>query len=144
MSALRAEYDDAVAEGVNFLWNSSIVEIEGGDDDRLRSVLLETKKEDGSTEQHRMDADHVVMAVGSSPAARIIVSTTDGIEVDERGYVLTREEPYGMSTRPAYLQAAMLQTDLQRWCMRCATQKQVAESIARYIDAVKLLQIINQ
>ena len=29
MTALRAEYDDAVAEGVKFLWNSSITKIEG-------------------------------------------------------------------------------------------------------------------
>jgi len=143
MSALRAEYDDAVAEGVNFLWNSSIVEIEGGDDDRLRSVLLETKKEDGSTEQHRMDADHVVMAVGSSPAARI-VSTTDGIEVDERGYVLTREEPYGMSTRPGVFAGGDVTNRPATVVHAMRDAKQVAESIARYIDAVKLLQIINQ
>ena len=143
MSALRAEYDDAVAEGVNFLWNSSIVEIEGGDDDRLRSVLLETKKEDGSTEQHRMDADHVVMAVGSSPAARI-VSTTDGIEVDERGYVLTREEPYGMNTRPGVFAGGDVTNRPATVVHAMRDAKQVAESIARYIDAVKLLQIINQ
>lgn len=143
MSALRAEYDDAVAEGVNFLWNSSIIEIEGGDDDRLRSVLLETKNDDGTTEQRRMPADRVVMAVGSAPAARI-VSTTDGIDVDERGYVLTREEPYGMTTRPGVFAGGDVTNRPATVVHAMRDAKQVAESIARYIDAVKLLQIINQ
>lgn len=143
MSALRAEYDDAVAEGVNFLWNSSIIEIEGGGDDRLRSVLLETKNDDGTTEQRRMPADRVVMAVGSAPAARI-VSTTDGIDVDERGYVLTREEPYGMTTRPGVFAGGDVTNRPATVVHAMRDAKQVAESIARYIDAVKLLQIINQ
>ena len=90
-----------------------------------------------------MDADHVVMAVGSSPAARI-VSTTDGIEVDERGYVLTREEPYGMSTRPGVFAGGDVTNRPATVVHAMRDAKQVAESIARYIDAVKLLQIINQ
>ena len=49
-------------------------------------------------ERHEEDADVVIMAVGSQPASRI-VSTTEGIDVDDRGYVLTRDMPYGMTTR---------------------------------------------
>ena len=139
MSALRAEYDDAVAEGVKFLWKSSVVEIDGKPGSpKLDHIVIDT---DG--ELTTVDADHVIMAVGSAPASRI-VSTTDGIEVDGKGYVLTRETPYGMTSRkgvfaggdvinrPATVVHAMLDAKL------------VAEGIAKYVDAVKLLETINQ
>lgn len=139
MSALRAEYDDAVAEGVKFLWKSSVVEIDGKPDSpKLDHIVIDT---DG--ERTTVDADHVIMAVGSAPASRI-VSTTEGIDVDGKGYVLTRETPYGMTSRkgvfaggdvinrPATVVHAMLDAKL------------VAEGIAQYVDAVKLLETINK
>ncbi|MDE5981631.1 MAG: NAD(P)-dependent oxidoreductase [Duncaniella sp.] len=139
MSALRAEYDDAVAESVKFLWKSSVVEIDGKPDSpKLDHIVIDT---DG--ERTTVDADHVIMAVGSAPASRI-VSTTEGIDVDGKGYVLTRETPYGMTSRkgvfaggdvinrPATVVHAMLDAKL------------VAEGIAQYVDAVKLLETINQ
>lgn len=88
MTALKAEYDDAVAEGVRFLWNSSVTDIHNTDGvlDRITVVT------DG--EAAELPADKVIMAVGSAPAARI-VSTTEGIEVDGNGYVLTRDLPTG-------------------------------------------------
>lgn len=43
-------------------------------------------------------ADKVFLAIGSRPANRI-VSTTSGIEVDERGYVISHDRPYCMTTR---------------------------------------------
>ena len=78
---------------MKFLWNSSIVGIHGKDDWRLESVDIQTPEG-----QVNAPADFVIQAVGSVPASRI-VSTTEGIEVDEKGYVLTRENPYGMTTR---------------------------------------------
>ncbi|MDE6286773.1 MAG: FAD-dependent oxidoreductase, partial [Muribaculaceae bacterium] len=93
MSALRSEYDDALAEGVQFCWNTSIKEILTDADGRLCALVVDTP--DG---EQRVEAQKVIMAVGSAPASRI-VSTTDGIEVDEKGYVITRETPYGMTTR---------------------------------------------
>ena len=45
-----------------------------------------------------LPVDRLILAIGSVPASRII-STTEGIEVNERGYVLTRDTPYGMTTR---------------------------------------------
>jgi len=43
MSALRAEYDDAVKEGVKFMWNTSIKEIhEGTVPGSLSSITVET------------------------------------------------------------------------------------------------------
>lgn len=113
MSALRAEYDDAVKEGVKFLWESSVTNITGGDDGKLRSVTITR-----GDESREMPLERLIMAVGSAPASRI-VSTTEGIDVDSRGYVLTRETPYGMTTRRVCLPAAMSPTAPPPWSTPC-------------------------
>ncbi|MDE6042171.1 MAG: FAD-dependent oxidoreductase, partial [Muribaculaceae bacterium] len=79
MSALRSEYDDALAEGVQFCWNTSIKEILTDANGHLCALVLSTPEG-----ERRVEAQKVIMAVGSSPASRI-VSTTDGIEVDDKG-----------------------------------------------------------
>lgn len=138
MKALRSEYEDAVAEGVKFLWNTSITNIQAHDAEHLESVTLETEGEATRT----VPADHVVMAVGSAPAARI-VSTTGGIEVDDKGYVLTRETPYGMTTRKGVFAGGDVTNRPATVVHAMRDAKQVAEGIARYIDAIKLLDTIN-
>lgn len=137
MKALRSEYDDAVTEGVRFLWNSSITEIEGGDGNRLSRITIDT----GGT-RTTVPADRVILAVGSSPASRI-VSTTDGIEVDSRGYVLTRDTPYGMTTRKGVFAGGDVTNRPATVVHAMCDAKQVAEGIARYVDAVKLMESIN-
>lgn len=137
MSALRAEYDDAVREGVKFMWQSEVVNITPKDDWRLASVDIRTPE--GIISR---DADFLVQAVGSLPASRI-VSTTDGIEVDEKGYVLTRETPYGMTTRKGVFAGGDVTNRPATVVHAMRDAKQVAEGIASYIDAVKLLEAIN-
>ena len=139
MKALRSEYDDAVNEGVKFLWNTSITNIEALDGERLKSVTLQTEGEP----ERIVPADHVVMAVGSAPAARI-VSTTTGIEVDDRGYVLTRETPYGMTTRKGVFAGGDVTNRPATVVHAMRDAKLVAEGIARYVDAIKLLDTINK
>ena len=137
MKALRSEYDDAVTEGVRFLWNSSITEIEGGDGNRLSRITIDT-----AGTRTTVPADRVILAVGSSPASRI-VSTTDGIEVDSRGYVLTRDNPYGMTTRKGVFAGGDVTNRPATVVHAMRDAKQVAEGIARYVDAVKLMESIN-
>lgn len=137
MSALRAEYDDAVKEGVKFLWNTSITSIEALDDEHLKELTLNI---DGV--EKIVPVDHVVMAIGSAPASRI-VSSTDGIEVDDRGYVLTRENPYGMSTRKGVFAGGDVTNRPATVVHAMRDAKLVAEGIARYVDAIKLMESIN-
>lgn len=137
MKALKAEYDDAVSEGVKFLWNSSIVNIEALDSEHLKSVTIESE---GATSI--LPADHVIMAVGSVPASRI-VSSTDGIEVDDKGYVLTRENPYGMTTRKGVFAGGDVTNRPATVVHAMSDAKSVAEGIVRYVDAVKLMESIN-
>lgn len=137
MSALRAEYDDAVCEGVKFLWESSIVKINPKDDWRLSDVDIQTPE--GLV---NVPADFVIQAVGSVPASRI-VSTAEGIEVDKKGYVLTRETPYGMTTRKGVFAGGDVTNRPATVVHAMRDAKQVADGIASYIDAVKLLEAIG-
>ena len=82
------------------------------------------------------------MALGSAPASRI-VSTTKGIDVDDRGYVITREKPYGMTTRQGVFAGGDVVNRPSTVVLAMRDAKMVAEGIAQYVDAVKLLEAIN-
>lgn len=136
MSALRAEYDDAVAEGVKFLWDTTVKAIHGDEGNRLSHIDIET-----AGEAAEMPVDRLIQAVGSAPASRI-VSTTQGIEVDDRGYVVTRDNPYGMSSRRGVFAGGDVSGRPATVVHAMADAKLVAEGIARYVDALRLMQSI--
>lgn len=139
MPALRSEYDDAVKEGVNFNWESNIVEIHSDENGNMTEVVIETKDGERRVEK----ADYVLLALGSKPASRI-VSTTTGIEVDDRGYVITRETPYGMTTRKGVFAGGDVVNRPSTVVLAMRDAKQVAEGIAQYVDAIKLIDAINE
>ena len=133
VTALKAEFDEAVAEGVKFRWDSTVVNIEGGDDSKLRSVTIQS-----GDDLEVVPVERLILAIGSAPAARI-VSSTEGIDVDEHGYVLTRDNPYGMTSRKGVFAGGDV-TDRPATVVHAMEDaKKVAEGIARYVDAVKLV-----
>lgn len=87
-------------------------------------------------------ADKVLMAIGSVPASRI-VSTTKGIDVDDSGYVLTREKPCGMTSRKGVFAGGDVVNRPSTVVLAMRDAKKVAEGIAQYVDAIKLLEAIN-
>lgn len=82
--------------------------------------------------------NRVLLAIGSRPANRI-VSTTTGIDVDESGYVITRERPYGMTTRKGVFAGGDVVHTPQTVVLAMKEAKRVAVGIAQYVDAKKLL-----
>lgn len=82
------------------------------------------------------------MAVGNVPASRI-VSTTEGIEVDDKGYVITREMPYGMTTRKGVFAGGDVTNRPATVVHAMQDARKVAEGMLRYLDAVKLLETID-
>ena len=136
MSALRSEYEEAVSEGVKFNWESNLVEILDYNG-TLSGVVIE---HDGQRRTEK--ADKVLMAIGSVPASRI-VSTTKGIDVDESGYVLTREKPCGMTSRKGVFAGGDVVNRPSTVVLAMRDAKKVAEGIAQYVDAIKLLEAIN-
>ena len=145
MAALKAEYDDAVKEGAHFNWHSSIVEIHVDENDEIKEVVIETKEKNGEEEtvtRRTEKADRVVMAVGATPNTRI-VRTTSGLENDEKKFLITRDVPYGMTTRKGVFAGGDVANRQATVVHAMQDAKRVAEGIAQYVDAVKLMKKIE-
>lgn len=138
MPAIKAEYDEAVKEGVKFLWQTQATQFIGNEENHLKEVRLQ------SPEGERLAPfDRIFFAIGQRPANRI-VSTTAGIEVDEKGYVITTERPYGMTTRRGVFAGGDVVHRPQTVVLAMKAAKAVAQGIAQYVDAVKLLAHIDE
>ncbi len=130
--ALRAEYDAAVAEGVKFVWKTSPTAYLG-EDGQLTGVKVLTEGE-----EKIIPTKKVFLAVGSQPANRI-VSTTYGIDVDQDGYVVVKDRPYGMTTRKGVFAGGDVVHRPATVVLAMKEAKHVAQGISAYIEAVKLL-----
>lgn len=134
MSATPTEYQEAVNEGIKFLWETSTKEFIGNDDGKVTGIRADTPE--GEKE---IPFDRIFLAIGSRPANRI-VSTTTGIDVDKYGYVIIKERPYGMTTRKGVFAGGDVVHHPQTVVLAMKAAKQVAAGIAQYVDAVKLLE----
>lgn len=161
VSAFRTEYNAAVQEGIQFNFmkqpiayfnkkqmralNNIRRQTEQGDETQVAGLLLQnmTQNPDGEFVpeggQEVLPCDCVILAVGQKPAARI-VSTTKGIQVDNRGFVITRERPYGMTTRAGVFSSGDVVHGPATVVLAMKESKKVAAGIAQYIDAKKLIE----
>ena len=146
MAALKAEYDDAIKEGAYFNWHSSITEIHIDDQENIKEVVIETREkgENGEEQVTRRTepADRIIMAVGATPNTRI-VRTTSGLENDEKKFLITRDIPYGMTTRKGVFAGGDVANRQATVVHAMQDAKRVAEGIAQYVDAVKLMNAIE-
>ena len=134
ISANPSEYQEAVKEGVRFYWETSTKEFIGNDKGRVTGLRADTP------EGEKIIAfDRIFLAIGSRPANRI-VSTTTGIDVDEKGYIITKERPYGMTSRRGVFAGGDVVHHPQTVVLAMKAAKQVAAGIAQYVDAIKLLE----
>ncbi len=160
ISCFPSEYEAAVKEGVQFNFlqqpiaylnkkqmralNAMRQKASESDETELAGLLVQNivKTEDGQFieegGQVALPCDCVILAIGQRPAARI-VSTTKGIQVDNRGFVITRERPYGMTTRAGVFSSGDVVHGPATVVLAMKESKKVAAGIAQYIDAKKLL-----
>lgn len=132
MSATKAEYDSTIADGVEFIWEHSPLEYVGNEN-------VEGLKVNSPDGEKVLKADMVYLAVGSRPANRI-VSTTEGIGIDDRGHVITKEHPYGMTTRKGIFAGGDVVHKPATVVLAMKEAKKVAKGIAAYVDAIKLIE----
>ena len=138
------EYEEALEEGVVFEFETSISAIHG--DRKLSGVTLQhyfrrpVGRESvvvpvpGSDEE--VACDKLILAIGQKPFARI-VSTTTGIKTNERGYVVTENEPYyGMTTRAGVFAAGDVVHEPKTVILAMREGRKVAESIDAYLQAL--------
>ena len=102
----------------------------------LRAARL--KSSDGESIE---EFDRMFLAIGSRPANRIV--STDGIGTEEKGYVISSEYPMGMTTRRGVFAGGDVVHRPQTVVLAMKAAKEVAQGIAQYVDAVKLLQHIE-
>lgn len=134
MPAIESEFSEAVKEGIKFRWQTQAKEFLGNGGNRLKAIRLETP------EGERVEPfDRVFLAIGSRPASRI-VSTTEGIDIDEKGYVIVKDRPYGMTTRPGVFAGGDVVHRPQTVVMAMKAAKMVAQGIAEYVDAERLMR----
>ena len=132
--ALETEYQAAVAEGTQFLFEHSPKEFQGENGQLI--ALLASSPQD----EKLIPCDKVFLAIGSRPANRI-VSTTTGIDVNEGGYVICKERPFGMTTRRGVFAGGDVVHKPTNVVLAMRDAKKVAVGIREYVDAVKLLEI---
>ena len=142
MSALRAEYDDAVREGVHFNWWGAISEIHVDDNLDITEIVLETTEPGKEPVRQTLPANNIIMAIGATPATKI-VRTTSGLDNDEHNFLITRELPYGMTTRKGVFAGGDVVGRQATVVHAMQDAKKVAMGIAQYVDAVKLMKAIN-
>lgn len=133
MAADKLEYDSAVADGVKFMWESTPKEYVGSEEGKLKGLLVDEEGNDIV-----IPCDKVLVAIGSKPAKRII-STTKGIEVNDNGYLITKEKPYGMTTLNGVFAGGDVVHQPATVVLAMKEAKKVVAGIASYVDAIKLL-----
>lgn len=133
MPAIQAEYQAALQEGVKFLWQTSTTEFLGDAEGKVIGLRANTPE---GVKEYAFD--RICLAVGSRPASRI-VSTTEGIDTDDNGYVLVKERPFGMTSRKGVFAGGDVVHRPQTVVMAMKAAKSVAVGIAQYVDAIKLL-----
>lgn len=143
MTALPSEYHHAREEGVQFIWLAGTKQFLG--QDKLTGLEYEAMEIDseknirGTGRFETISANKVIIAIGQRPAARII-STTTGIEVNEQGYIITKDRPYGMSTRRGVFAGGDVVHQPATVVLAMKEAKRVAQGIALYVEAKKLLE----
>ena len=134
MPALDIEYQGALRENVKFSFNTTPHEYIG---ENGQVTGLKVMTEEGEAIYR---ADAVLVAIGSRPAKRI-VSTTKGIDVNDKGYVITKEKPYGMTTLKGVFAGGDVVHEPATVVRAMKEAKKVAEGIAAYVDAKILLDL---
>lgn len=141
IAALPSEVAAAKAEGVVFtefraprrfsgtVWVTGVeCEINSFADGRLQ----------GTGELEFFPANKIIVAIGQKPAARII-STSRGIAVDEGGFVITMEQPYGMTTRQGVFSGGDVVHGPATVVQAMKEAKKIAGGIDQYIAAKHLM-----
>lgn len=109
MPAERKEIEDAKKEGVEFLFQNNILKIYGKNKvNSVECIRTELVKKDGETRlspvniegsNYNIDADYVVMAIGSTSEQRIISKLN--LKTNSKGYIEV-DEHYQTSEKNIY------------------------------------------
>lgn len=143
MSANPSEYEEAKEEGVTFNFFRAPVGVEGEGDEvtGLRCEIQEGHEDGSITGTGTYDilpADKIIIAIGQKPNTSI-VGPENGIDVDNNGYVITREMPYGMTSRQGIFAGGDIVHKPATVVLAMRAAKKVVEGMVNYCEAKKYL-----
>lgn len=139
MPAEKKEIEDAKNEGVEFLFQTNVIRINGNKASKksvtsiecIKTELIQKEGEnrlcpvniEGSN--YELDIDYVVMAIGSMPEEKVVNSL--GLEIDRKGYINVNEN-YETSIKNVYAGGDVIGTkSTVAWAAR--TGRNVAKRI---------------
>ncbi len=144
MPALKSELEAAEKEGVVLKTLLGPLKIKGTH--KVEGLLCSVRRYDEAAEKivdtdetKLIPADKIILAIGQKPASRI-VDSTQGIDVDEQGFVITRQKPYGMTMRRGVFSGGDVVNGPATVVMAMKDAQKVAEGIAQYVEAKKLME----
>lgn len=143
MSCLPSEYEEAKEEGVNFKFYAAPKAVLG--ENAISGLQYEKQEilEDGTMvatgEYGTIEADKIIIAVGHKPSPLLVEDGND-IQVDKDGYVITKDSPYGMTSRKGVFAAGDVVHKPATVVLAMGEAKKVAEGIIQYCEAKRLLE----
>lgn len=155
ITADRLEYEGALADGVKFICGVTPIEYLSNKVDRavhrrdgvdVKEYMINEAegvsalKVDSNGQELIIPCERVMIAIGSKPARRI-VSTNPEIKVNDEGYIITKDRPYGMTTMKGVFAGGDVVHKPATVVLAMKEAKKIAQGIASYVDAVKLLEM---
>ncbi len=144
MPALKSEREAAKKEGVEISTLLSPLQITG--DEKVEGLTCKVRRYDEAAdavvdtdESIHLKADKIIIAIGQKPASRI-VDSTKGIDINEQGFVITRDKPYGMTTRHGIFSGGDVVRGPATVVMAMKDAQKVAQAITQYVEAKKLME----
>ena len=136
IAASKHEFDYAVLEGVEFVYNKRPVEIVD------EGVICEdiAEYEDGTFEAipntaKLYPADSTIISISQGPKSRL-VNTTEGLKANQRGLLVADE--YGRTTRPGIFASGDVVAGARTVVEAVAHSKLVAEAMDAYMQGYDL------
>ena len=147
MPARREEVEHAEEEGIIFLTLNNPVEILGNDENfvtGMKCIKMELGEPDESGRrspspvegsEYTLDVDSVIMSIGTSPNP-LIRSTTEGLETNRRGCIVTDGED-GRTTREGVFAGGDAVTGAATVILAMGAGKNAAKAMDEYIRTKK-------
>ena len=147
MSALKSEYEEAKEEGVDFKFYSAPKAVEGSDNTVTglrceRQDVDENGKMSPTGEEFVIPADKIIIAIGHKPNTKLS-GPGNNIEINEDGYIITREMPYGMTSRPGVFAGGDVVHKPATVVLAMRAAKKVVEGMVNYCEAKRYLGETN-
>ena len=148
MPALLSEYEEARAEGVQFQWFASPVAVEGKDKVEGFKYEVMALNEDGAgihgTGNYQvLPVDKIIIAAGHKPNARLI-GEGNNLKVDDKGYIITSEDPYGMTNRKGVFAGGDVVHKPATVVLAMREAKKAVDGMVKYMEIKKAQDSITE